>query len=84
MKKLFLFFAAVAALASCAKENPATDSPTTDSPTTDSSVSEAVEVVINAVAPETKVIDLLAEGVLCSSVNGIGHEDFTMGDSFDL
>ena len=36
------------------------------------------------VAPETKVIDLLAEGVLCSSVNGIGHDDFTMGDSFDL
>ena len=36
------------------------------------------------VAPETKVIDLLAEGVLCSSVTGIGHDDFTMGDSFDL
>ena len=35
-------------------------------------------------ATETKVIDLLAEGVLCSSVNGIGHDDFTMGDSFDL
>ena len=36
------------------------------------------------VTPETKVIDLLVEGVLCSSVNGIGHDDFTMGDSFDL
>ena len=36
------------------------------------------------VAPETKVIDLQSEGVLCSSVNGIGHDDFTMGDSFDL
>ena len=36
------------------------------------------------VAPEVKVIDLLSEGVLCSSVNGIGHDDFTMGDSFDL
>ena len=36
------------------------------------------------VTPETKVIDLLSEGVLCSSVNGIGHDDFTMGDSFDL
>ena len=36
------------------------------------------------VTPETKVIDLQSEGVLCSSVNGIGHEDFTMGDSFDL
>lgn len=36
------------------------------------------------VTPATKVIDLLAEGVLCSSVNGIGHDDFTMGDSFDL
>ena len=53
MKKLFLFFAAVAALASCAKENPATDSPATDGPATDGSVSEEVEVVINAVAPET-------------------------------
>lgn len=36
------------------------------------------------VTPETKVIDLQSEGVLCSSVNGIGHDDFTMGDSFDL
>ena len=36
------------------------------------------------VSPETKVVDFVAEGVLCSSVNGIGHDDFTMGDSFDL
>ena len=36
------------------------------------------------VTPETKVIDLQFEGVLCGSVTGIGHDDFTMGDSFDL
>ena len=36
------------------------------------------------VSPEVKVILLQPEGVLCSSVNGIGHDDFTMGDSFDL
>ena len=44
MKKVFLFFAAVAALASCAKENPVTENP----------VSEEVEVTINALAAETK------------------------------
>lgn len=36
------------------------------------------------VAPETKVIDLLAEGVLCSSVNGIEHEGFTFGDEYTI
>ena len=36
------------------------------------------------VTPETKVIDLLVEGVLCGSVNGIGHDDFTIGGEYDL
>ena len=36
------------------------------------------------VTPETKVIDLLAEGVLCSSVTGSGHDDFTIGGEYDL
>ena len=44
MKKVFLFFAAVAALASCAKENPVIENP----------VSEAQEVTIEAVAATTK------------------------------
>ena len=44
MKKLFLFFAAIAALASCAKENPVIENP----------VSEPREVTIQAVAPSTK------------------------------
>ena len=44
MKKVFLFFAAVAALASCAKENPVTENP----------VSEPQEVTIEAVAATTK------------------------------
>ena len=44
MKKVFLFFAAVAALASCAKENLVTENP----------VSEPQEVTIEAVAATTK------------------------------
>ena len=44
MKKVFMFFAAVAALASCAKENPVTENP----------VSEPQEVTIEAVAATTK------------------------------
>ena len=36
------------------------------------------------VAPETKVIDLQSEGVLCSSVTGSGHDDFTIGGEYDL
>ena len=44
MKKVFLFFAAVAALASCAKENPVIENP----------VSEPQEVTIEAVAATTK------------------------------
>ena len=44
MKKVFMFFAAVAALASCAKETPITENP----------VSEPQEVTIEAVAATTK------------------------------
>ena len=51
MKKVFLFFAAFAALASCVKEAPITDeTPNVD----DTPVVEAKEVTIEAVAPETK------------------------------
>ena len=35
-------------------------------------------------SPEIKTADFLFEGVVCSSVVGIGHDDFTQGDSFDL
>ena len=35
-------------------------------------------------SPEIKTKDLLFEGVLCSSVVGMEHEDFILGDSFDL
>ena len=35
-------------------------------------------------SPEIKTEDLLFEGVVCSSVVGIGHDDFTLGGSFDL
>ena len=35
-------------------------------------------------SPEIKTVHLLSEGVMCSSVLGIGHEDFTMGESYDL
>ena len=44
MKKIFLFFAAIAALASCVKENPVHENP----------VSEPQEVTIQAVAATTK------------------------------
>ena len=36
------------------------------------------------VAPHVKVVHFQSEGVLCTSVMGIGHDDFIMGDSFDL
>ena len=36
------------------------------------------------VTPETKVIDLQSEGVLCSSVNGVEHEGFTFGDEYTI
>ena len=35
-------------------------------------------------SPEIKTADLLFEGVVCSSVVGMEHEDFILGDSFDL
>lgn len=35
-------------------------------------------------SPEVKVVLFQSEGVLCGSVTGIEHEDFTQGDSFDL
>ena len=36
------------------------------------------------VAPESKVVLIHSEGLLCSSVTGSGHDDFTDGGSFDL
>ena len=51
MKKVFLFFAAIAAIASCVKEAPITD----ETPNVDETpVVEAQEITIEAVAPETK------------------------------
>ena len=51
MKKVFLFFAAIAALASCVKEAPITD----ETPNVDETpVVESQEISIEAVAPETK------------------------------
>ena len=51
MKKVFLFFAAIAALASCVKEAPITD----ETPNVDETpVVEAQEISIEAVAAETK------------------------------
>ena len=44
MRKYFYYFAAIAALASCAKENPVNENP----------ISEPQEVTIQAVAPSTK------------------------------
>lgn len=35
-------------------------------------------------SPDVKVVVYRSEGILCASVTGIGHEDFTEGDSFDL
>lgn len=49
MKKLFLFFAAIAALASCAKQNPVGENHVNES-----LVSEPQEVTIQAAAPSTK------------------------------
>ena len=36
------------------------------------------------VAPHAKVVHFQSEGVLCMSVMGIGHDDFTFGESYDL
>ena len=36
------------------------------------------------VSPEVAVVFIHSEGVLCSSVQGIEHEDFTLGGEFDL
>lgn len=36
------------------------------------------------VAPHVKVVHFQSEGVLCMSVMGIGHDDFTFGESYDL
>ena len=35
-------------------------------------------------SPEIKTVDLLSEGVMCSSVLGIRHDDFIVGESYDL
>ena len=35
-------------------------------------------------SPAVSVVLFQPEGVLCDSVTGIGHDDFTGGDSFDL
>ena len=35
-------------------------------------------------SPEIKTVHFLSEGVMCSSVWGIEHEDFDMGESYDL
>lgn len=35
-------------------------------------------------SPDVKVVVYRSEGVLCASVTGSEHEDFTYGDSFDL
>lgn len=36
------------------------------------------------VSPHSKVVQFQSEGMLCHSVIGIGHDDFIMGQSFDL
>lgn len=35
-------------------------------------------------SPEVKVVLLQFEGVLCGSVTGSGHDDFTVGGEYDL
>ena len=35
-------------------------------------------------SPEIKTTDIIFEGVVCSSVVGIGHDDFTAGDRFEI
>ena len=36
------------------------------------------------VSPEVKVVLFQFEGVLCGSVTGSGHDDFTVGGEYDL
>ena len=36
------------------------------------------------VSPEVVVVLLESEGVLCSSVEGVGHNDFDLGESYDI
>ena len=36
------------------------------------------------VSPEVKVVFFQSEGVLCGSVTGSGHDDFTVGGEYDL
>ena len=36
------------------------------------------------VSPRAKVVQFQPEGIICGSVIGIGHDDFIMGQSFDL
>ena len=36
------------------------------------------------VAPHARIVHFKSEGVLCMSVMGIGHDDFTFGESYDL
>ena len=43
-----------------------------------------LQEVIGYASPEMKIVLFQPEGVLCSSVQGIEHEDFTPGEEFDL
>ena len=36
------------------------------------------------ITPDVKILTFQSEGVLCGSVTGIGHEDFKMGDSYEI
>ena len=36
------------------------------------------------ITPDVKILTFQSEGVLCGSVTGIGHKDFTMGDSYEI
>ena len=36
------------------------------------------------VSPESSVVVILSEGVLCSSIDGTGHDDFTDDGSFNI
>lgn len=36
------------------------------------------------VSPEVVVVLLESEGILCSSVEGVGHNDFNFGESYDI
>lgn len=39
---------------------------------------------IEYTSPEVRVVLIQPEGVLCSSVEGISHEEFSEGGSYDL